>query len=188
MGDEPNPLIDVFIDHNVWHLFFALQLDVIAELPRDEFRICITREAEFEIAATGAARPALKAYIDNAIARCGITTNSYFGFYCESVPQDEQRVGGWNVGRWASTRELEFIGQQKRWLRQGKRKTKLYANEADISLAARSLVSIVLTCDKRPGPLRDAYDQGGRVIYLNDFETSGLSLRAYIKAAISAPR
>ena len=148
------------------------------------------REAEFEIAATAAADPALKAYIDDTITRCGITTDTYFGFNVGSLPQDEQRVGGWDVGRWASGPELEFSARQQRWLRQGKRKTKLYVNEADISLAARSFATscIVLTCDKKAGPLRDAYEQGGKVVYLNDFAASRLSLRDYIKSSLSASR
>jgi hypothetical protein len=186
--DLPNTLIGVFLDHNAWDVLFALRLDLAVELPSDEFGIGITREAEFEIAATAARNPELKAYIDDTIAKCRIETDSYFGFYCDSFAREEQRVAGFDVGRWASSRELEFIAQQQRWLREEKRKTKLYVNEADISLAARSFVSVVLTCDKKPGPLRDAYEQGGMVVYLNGFETSGLSLRNYIKAAISSSR
>ena len=34
MGDEPNSLIGVFIDHNVRHLLFDLRLDLAAELVR----------------------------------------------------------------------------------------------------------------------------------------------------------
>ncbi len=66
--------------------------------------------------------------------------------------------------------------------------TKLYKNEADISLAARAFATscVVLTCDRKPGPLRDAYEQGGSVIYLNDFATSGLSLRDYIEKTMVA--
>jgi hypothetical protein len=39
---------------------------------------------------------------------------------------------------------------------------------------------------KKAGPLCDAYEQGGKVVYLNDFPTSGLSLRDYIKKAMVA--
>lgn len=61
--------------------------------------------------------------------------------------------------------------------RPGMRKPKLYKNEADISLAARSFAEscIVLTCDRKPGLLRDEYRQGGNVVYVNDFPASGFS-------------
>jgi hypothetical protein len=123
---KSDPVIGIFIDHNVWHRLFALHLDLAAELPSDEVARSITREAEFEIAAT--TEPTLKAYIDNAIAKCRVITDTYFGFYCERLPDEEQRIGGFDVGRWASTQE----------------KTKLYSSEAAISLAARSFDSVVL--------------------------------------------
>ena len=182
-------MITVFPDHNAWDLFLTLQIDLSVALPSDEFRVGITREAEFEIEATAARNPALKSYIDTTIARCEITTDSYFGFYDASLPSEEQRVGGLDVGRWASKRELEFIAEQERkWLKPRKRKTKLFPNEADISLAARSFDSVVLTCDAKPGPLRDAYLQEGLVVYLNDFRASQLSLVDYIKSALKARR
>jgi hypothetical protein len=59
----------------------------------------------------------------------------------------------------------------------------LYAKEADISLAARSFQSIVLSLDKKNGPLKSALKQGGKVVFLTDFDASGLSLRDFIKAA-----
>jgi hypothetical protein len=188
MGDGANTVIGVFLDHNAWDVLFAMRLDLAVELPSDAFGIGITREAEFEIAATATKNPVLKGYIDDTITRCGVNTDSYFGFFDDSLTEEDQRVGGFDIGRWASARELQFIAQQRRWLRQTQRKTKLYKNEADISLAARAFAisCVVLTCDKKPGPLRDAYEQGGSVIYLNDFATSGLSLRDYIEKAMVA--
>jgi hypothetical protein len=126
-----------------------MRLDLAIELPRDEFGIGITREAEFEIAAIIARNPELKAYIDDTIARCAVKTDSYFGFFDDSFPQEDQRIGGFDVGRWASKRELEFIAQQQRWLRQEKRKTKLYVNEADISGAHQPRVACHIGCQDR---------------------------------------
>jgi hypothetical protein len=40
--------ISVYIDNNVWDLLFELKIDLSTELPDDEFRLCLTREAEFE--------------------------------------------------------------------------------------------------------------------------------------------
>jgi hypothetical protein len=55
-------------------------------------------------------------------------------------------------------------------------------NEADISLAARSFHSVVLSLDKKKGPLKVAYEQGGKVIFLTDFANSRMSLSDFIKA------
>ena len=53
-------MIDGFLDGNVWDLLFERSLDLSIELPRDKFRISITREAEFEIDALDTRRPELK--------------------------------------------------------------------------------------------------------------------------------
>jgi hypothetical protein len=90
-------------------------------------------------------------------------------------------VGGWDEGYWASREELAFIEQQKVKLGGAKKaSTRLYKNEADISLAARSFGSVVLTLDKS-GPIADAYAQGGKVIFLIDFDVNGLSLSDFVK-------
>jgi hypothetical protein len=70
-----------------------------------------------------------------------------------------------------------FAGTKK------KRPTKLHPGEADISLAARSFHSVVLSLDKKKGPLKDAYEQGGKVVFSTDFDKSGMSLSDFIKAA-----
>jgi hypothetical protein len=41
--------ISIYIDNNVWDFLFDRRLDLAAELPRPDYCICITREAEFEI-------------------------------------------------------------------------------------------------------------------------------------------
>src|ERR1700680_3766832 len=109
MGDGADTVIGVFLEHNAWDVLFAAPRDRAVELPSGAFSIGITREAEFEIAATAAKKPALKAYIDDTIARCGVNTDSYFGFFDDSLTEEDQRVGGFDIGRWASARELEFI-------------------------------------------------------------------------------
>ncbi len=53
--------IDVYIDHNVWHYLFEQQLNLEIELPREEFTLCITREAEFEIPPIPSEKAELKA-------------------------------------------------------------------------------------------------------------------------------
>ncbi|MFC7553472.1 hypothetical protein ACFQU7_16250 [Pseudoroseomonas wenyumeiae] len=112
----------------------------------------------------------------------------FFGYRDDRHPLDEQRVGGFSLGRYATDAEASFIRQQRTWLGNVKRKTRLYANEADISLAARSLRYFVLTLDAKDGPLREAHRQGGRVIFLvaKKFDESGLSLGSFVKGAIAA--
>lgn len=177
-------LVHVYLDNNVWDFLYEHKLDLAVELPSEEFRIFLTREAEFEIPPIASA--ALKAFIASTIQSCSISTDSLFGFSDDSLPRSEQRVGGWGEGRWASTEELAFIGQQKIPSgRAKKRKTGLYKDEADISLAARSFHSLVLSLDKKAGPINRASLQGGKVLFLNDFDKSKMSLKNFIQAALS---
>jgi hypothetical protein len=175
-------IITVYIDHNVWHYLFEHGVNLADALPKDEFRLCITREANFEIQL---APPDKKAFIEATIAKCEIVTDTFFGFNDINLPQNEQRVGGFDIARFASEEEMGFIASwSKRLTSKNKRPTKLYPKEADFSLAARSFHSVVLSFDKK-GPLKDAYDRGGKVVFLTDFDKSGMSLRDFIKNAWS---
>lgn len=79
--------LGVFLDGNVWNFLFERRLDLAVELPRPEFSIGHTREAEFEIP-TG--KPDLDAFFEETIVRCEIATDSYFGFSNSAVPRNEQ--------------------------------------------------------------------------------------------------
>ena len=169
----------IFIDHNVWDFLLARRLDLATELPPDRFSLWITREAEFEIKATPDEKVELKAFVATSIAAANVRTQSYFGFHEAQFSDEEQRVGGFNVGWWATQPELDFIGRLRG--KMGKlMKTRLYDEEADISLGARSLVATVLTLDGKKGPLRLAHREGGDVIYLSGFDASGQSLADFI--------
>jgi len=171
----------IFLDNNIWDFLFERKLDLATELPCPDYRLCLTREAEFEIEPIE--NESLKAFIQRAIRDCGIETHSYFGFYDESHPPNEQRVGGFNQGYWASKEEIAFIHQQRGRLgSEKKQSTRLYKNEADIGLAARSFHYIVLSLDDKPGPISDAHKQGGHVVFLTDFDQSGMSLSEFIEA------
>ncbi len=174
-------LISVYVDSNVWDLLFERQIDLATELPRDRYCICITREAEFEIPLMP---PEKRAFVEAMVAKCVIITDTFFGFNDESLPATEQRIAGLDQGRWASPEELAFIAQQRTPLRDRVRPSRLYDGEADLSLAARSFHSVVLSLDKKRGPINKAYKQGGKVVFLTDFEKSGLSFREFISAEL----
>jgi hypothetical protein len=179
-------MIEVYIDHNVWHFLFEKQLDLAVELPREKFCVRITREAEFEIQAIPAHMTALKAFIQKTIAKCHIETDSLFGFSDDTLPDNEQRVGGFDKGRWAQREELDFLsGEKPRSGAEPKRKTKLYKNEADASLAARSSHAVVLTFDAKPGPIARALLEGKKVILLTEFERSGKSLSEFVSKRLA---
>lgn len=173
--------ISVYIDHNVWHFLYARGLRLAQELPHPDFCIAVTREAGFEIAPTP---EPIRSFIEKTLSEC-VMEDNIFGFYDESLPPHLQRVAGLDEGRFATADELAFMAQQKTLLRPSQQKlnpkTNLYGNEADIAIAARAFHSIVLTCDRKGGPLRDAREAGGKVVYLSDmFDTCGLSLREFV--------
>jgi hypothetical protein len=174
------PTTDIYLDSNVWDLSFDRNIDLAAEFPPDEFRLWITREMEFEIPKMPERK---RKFVRATIATCNIGTDALFGFYDDSKPPDEQRVRGFDQGRWASKQELDFIAQEHR--SDVVRPTKLQKHEADISLAARSFHSVVLTLDTKRGPLKRASRQGGKVVFLNGFDTCGISLREFVLQAIS---
>jgi hypothetical protein len=174
--------IDIYIDHNVWDLIIEKQIDLGQEFPKEQFALHKTREAEFEIPPTPENK---RAKIEATIARDDIDTICYFGLDEPQHISSEQRVGGFDVGTIASIEELNFINLQRSKLGKSKKpKTGLYKNEADISLAARSFHSVVLTLDKKPGPLKDAHFQGGIVVFLTNFDEKKLSLREFVLSEI----
>lgn len=178
--------LSVYLDNNVWDFLFDRRIDLADALPRDRFCLAITREAEFEIPLIPASKSDLKSFIADTIARCTIRTDSLFGFYDETLPEDEQRYGGFDAGRWASQEELDFLAQQRTPLNPIKRKTGLQKDEADRALALRAIHSVVLSLDKKRGPINAAYQRGGKVVFLSGFDASGLSLEQFIQQSFTS--
>jgi hypothetical protein len=115
-----------------------------------------------------------------------VQTDTLFGLDGKGLEASERRHAGFDQGRWATRAELDFIAEQKRRLTGKKRfSAKLYQQEADIALAARSFAAVVLTDDSKRGPIRDAQRQGGKVVFLTAVEQSGISLREAVRAAAS---
>ncbi|MCO8166824.1 hypothetical protein NJC40_03405 [Pseudomonas sp. 21LCFQ02] len=178
-------MIGVYIDNNVWDFLFERGLELHEELPKPEFCLAMTREAEFEIPPIPDDKAELKAYIDRTIKE-GVVTVALFGFGNPDLPPGEQRVAGFDRGSFASEEMIEFAKLQRTPL--GKRlneKTRLYRGEADKAIAARSLHNVVLTLDAKKGPIQDAYKAGGKVVFLSEFDESGLTLKEYVLAALA---
>jgi hypothetical protein len=175
--------IGLFLDSNIWNFLFDRNFDLSVELPKEEFTIAITREAEFEFPPS----EELKQFVEKTIADSNIKTDAYFGFFQEQYPLDKQRIGGFDCGRFIAPEEAAFITRQAKKGRGGSdRPTGLHKHEADVSLAARSFVSIVVTLDRKNGPIKDAFGEGGKIIFLNEFDQSGLSLKQFILQKIEA--
>lgn len=185
--------ISVLIDNNVWDILFKHQLDLGAELPKPEFSLGIAREGEFEIAPLKDSQPDKWAFIQKTISACTVVTDSYFGFYNDKYPAHMQREAGFDFGRFTSPEEDDFRAALHQKLAQRNRKKKidpnpktgLYDNEADLSLAVRSVHSVVLTCDKKRDPLLDAFELGGKVVFLKDFDPGTQTLSDAVRLAAS---
>ena len=177
-------LIAVTLDNNVWNYLFEKRMNLADGLPSSEFAVFITREVEIETSAIPNAegKAALKDYIARTIAGSGIGTTSVFGF--ASLSPGPQRMGGFGQGTFQSQTEREFYDAISDLYLIGRRETgsQLTKNEGDAAVAAQSFFSIVLTCEKRakPGPLRFAAEQGGKVLYLRDLDPNRPNLKASI--------
>ena len=170
----------VYIDNNVWDFFFDKEIDLAKELPPDKFHFCIPPHAKFEIDLI----PDLgkREFIRKTMNE-RVETKSYFGFANPMRSDEEQLNGGFGDllnpdvgGDFAEIDESELRENlERRYLKNKKRPTGLYENEMDIELATRSLHDVVLTLDKKR-PLTKGY----RVVFLNDFDQSNLTLAAFI--------
>ena len=179
--------IDIFIDNNAWDLFFDAKLDLSKELPSAEFSLYMTREAEFEIPKMPAEK---RKYVESFINAGGIKTESYFGFYDDTLSPEEQRIGGFGDsnnpdvgGRFISQPETDFMSSESSTVGPQKRPTGLFKNEADVSLAARALHTAVLTCDGKKSLKRVKNNHGGLIIDLKKYQI-GTSLAAFIEKEV----
>lgn len=111
------PLV-LYLDNNVWDLFYEHGIDIDKELPSDEFTLRITREAEFEIPPI--TDDAKRAYVERILATGRVKVDSYFGFYDEALQPHEQRVSGFGDvhnpdvgGRFIEESEAELFEQER---------------------------------------------------------------------------
>lgn len=179
--------IELFIDNNVWDIFFDNEIDLSKELPNSDFNLLITREAEFEIQPMPKEK---KLFVQKAITQVNIVTDRILGFSDKNFPQDEQRIGGFgdkfnlsiNGGRFIREVELQTIKEENHLIGTKNLKTHLYKHEADIAIAARANHSFVLTCDNKRA-LKRARKKTDKVIDLKKWDNTN-TLSEFIKAEI----
>ena len=180
--------IKLFIDNMVWDIFYAEKIDLSKELPIEEFSLYMTREAEFEIPLMP---PEKRNYVESFINDGGIETDTLFGFHTDGLSPEEQRVGGFGdinnpkVGvRFISEAEASIIDSESATIGPRKRPTGLLTDEADVSLAARSVHFAVLTCDGKKSLKRAQKKYGGLIIDLKKYE-KGTSIANFIKSELA---
>jgi hypothetical protein len=169
--------VSVLIDSNAWNFLFDRAIDINRELPCEEFAIFITREVEIELNAIpdigkdGLDKRPLKQYIQDSIARNRVTTTATFGF-AEANPTDGPATyAGFGQGTFQSDKDRAWYGREKTQeyiLGKSKKGSGLSGNQTDASVAASSFHCIVLTCDKKGGPITEAANTGGKVIFLSE--------------------
>ena len=181
--------IKLYIDNNVWDELLEKKIDIAKELSVHEYDLYITREAEFEI---DSMPEQLKLYAKKSIAETHIKTDRIFGFLDPNIPKDEQRYGGFankfsptiNSGRFLTNSEREILRTEKHLIGTKSAKTKLFKNEADISLASKSAHSPILTSDNRKA-LKRASINSGKVINIREWSDIE-SLSEFIKRKLNS--
>ena len=178
-------MIDVHIDSCAWNFLLEFGVDLCSEFPADSFRLWIPREIEMELAAIPPEKALLLAFIQDAVARCGVRVDVWFGFCDADTPPEARKVGGFDEGRWVSKQEWDFFDANRHLIGSGSRPlTHLKKNEGDLALAARSFTSVVLTADvKSSGPLAVARSMGGNVLDIRAYRGFTGSFRDFVAAA-----
>ncbi|MFZ6722897.1 hypothetical protein [Undibacterium sp. Ji49W] len=181
--------ISVTLDANVWNYLFNSKICLVDELPPEFFSLYQTREVEIEIeeipnfGKDSSDKQALKEYIGRSIQASNVITSAIFGFAEASATGGPVIYAGFGQGTFESEQERAWREREetKRFMNaKSRRPTGLAKNEADVSVAVASLSSVVITADKKAGPISDAAKNGGRVLYLDDVIASGLSLSEFI--------
>ena len=181
--------ISVLIDSNAWNFLFDRNIDLSCELPREDFALFITREVEIEIGAIpddgkdrSDKRP-LKRYIYESIAQNQVTTTATFGF-SEANPADGPATyAGFGQGTFQSEKERDWYAREQiksYFLGKSKKGSGLSANQADTAVSAASFDCVVLTCDKKKGPIAEAKEAGGWIVFLSDELLASQSLQQIV--------
>jgi hypothetical protein len=175
--------VNIFIDHNIWDQLFKRNVDLDAHFPKDKYSLYVTRQGSFEIRQTPDTKAKMKEYI-NTYIKGTVQEDSLFGFGNPNLPSNEQRVSGFGMGRFSSIEENEIRAKLARKYGSTKKRKStqiLYQQEADIELAARSINHPIITLDVKAGPLKDAKDLGGKVVFINLSEIDSFSGEQFVE-------
>lgn len=190
--------ISVIIDSCAWNYLFDNEVDLLKELPKENFILTMPRELEIEISSIpttgkcGTDKTLLKRYIEKSIESNKIMTTSTFGFASEEPDGSLSLVqvfGGFDQGTFQSEEDAVFyaLDEIQNCITGKKVRTSgLGVNQADAAIAVRSFESIILTNEdkNKSGPLRIAKAMNGKVAYLSDFTLTNKSLANWIKQII----
>jgi hypothetical protein len=185
--------ISVLIDSNAWNFLFDEGVDLAAALPEAEFSLFITSEVAIELQAipekskTNSCNATLKRYIFESIGRARVKTSADFGFSEARLHSGRHVYAGFGQGTFQSEIDRNFYSTdevKKYILGKSSRPSGLTKNEADASVAAQAFGSVVLTNDKKSGPIAFAKMRGGSVLSLSGFDPKLLSIRDYVMSSL----
>lgn len=181
--------ISVLLDSNAWNFFHERLIDLSEVLPPEDFSFFITPELRAELDAIpdegkdGIDKRPLKQYIRASIYRNKVTTTGTFGFAEANPANGPATIVGFGQGTFQSNLERDWYGESeiKSYLI-GKpvRKSGLTNNQADVAVSAASFSCIVLSCDKKKGPIQKAAISGGKVVFLSDDLLARQPLRLHL--------
>ena len=173
----------IFLDHNIWDQLYIRNIDLNISFPKELYSLYITTQGRLEKQQTPDTKVGLKNYIDKYCSTKQVNEDFIFGFGNPNLPPEEQRVSGFG-SRYSS--EQENIIRTELYKKYGYHKKRkpsqiLSPQEADIELASRSLCNVVITLDVKTGPLRDAKNMGGKIVFFNLCEIQKLDDIDFIK-------
>ena len=180
--------MNIYIDNNVWNYFFENDINLESYFPKNEFSLLITTHGRFEVQQMPDSCLDMKQYIETSLSLY-VSVDGIFGFYDPSLPDNEQRVCGFDQGRFTSLEESSIRSElQIKYGTKKKRKETqiLFQQEADIELASRSTQGVVITFDVKRGPLLEAKEKGGNVVMLSSNEASKLPVEQFMKKLLDA--
>lgn len=182
--------ISVLIDSNAWNFLFDRAIDINLEIPPEEFLLFVPREVEIEIEAIpnikdGVDKRPLKQYIQDSLARREMRTTATFGFAEANPVNGPATFAGFGQGTFQSVKERDWYSKSKTRgyiLGKSKKGSGLSGNQADAAVAAASFDCVVVTCDKKRGPILEAAENGGTVIFLSDDLLEAQSLKHILRS------
>lgn len=164
-------MVEVYIDNNIWDFFYKNSVNLETFFPKENYDLLISKHGKFEIDQIKKDdKNELVSYINRQLETI-VNEKHTFGFYDPQFSENEQRNSGFDVGQFTSIEESNerkrlddiFPSKEKR-----KETMILRKQEADKELGALSMSTVVVTLDKKKGPLTSSFENGGKVIFLNN--------------------